>query len=386
MNPFPILPLDRRQDSKLCYKLDRTQFLEEGRQDIELLYQPIIDLKKKKVARVEALVRFLDDGEMTSPDKVLPFLSSEEIIQVNFAVLKRASQDIRRWQRQGLSVQVSVNIEIFQLEDPNFAQRVLRILKNENVSPRSLSFEILEGNDQEISSQMLRQINELRQEQITFALDDIGSAYSGLARIRDLPIDALKLDKDFVSAIHENPQHLKFIQALSALSHSLDKKFIVEGVEDFTVLNALRRLGVSLIQGYVFSKPIPADQIPLYLCDLSIPPHSNTLRSNDWLGAYAEILRERERLIAMTHHAPEMLNPKIIHQISNTVMESCLLMAPHIYNLYYQLRSLISHAAAFQESIKNDDLIEKIEQGYRELLMAIENKMCEEIYDKHRTQ
>lgn len=348
-----------------------------AKSNIHALYQPIIDLTQGKVVRVEALVRFEADNQLISPDKVLPYLQPEEIIQINFAVLKQAAHDLRLWQQQGLNFKVSVNVEIFQLENPEFAQSVLRILDRENIAPQHIALEILEGSNLEISRQMIDQINMLRQKNMTFSLDDVGSAYSGLARIKNLPIDTLKLDGIFVRDLYQKPQDLNFIQALSALSRSLGKSLIVEGVEDVTILNALRRLDVTLIQGYVFSRPITAQEIPQFICKLSIPSYEKVLKPNDWIGAYAEILHERERLTAMIRHAPDMLDRQNIKRLPNKIIEACVLMVPKIHHHYCQQMALISQIAAFPDNLINDDTIERIEQGYRILLMEIEKQIYE---------
>lgn len=355
-----------------------------ARPNIYVLYQPIIDLKKGKVVRVEALVRFKDDDQLISPDKVLPYLQPEEIIQINFTVLKQAAHDLSLWQKQGLNLKVSVNVEIFQLENPEFAQTVLRILERENIAPQHIALEILEGSNLEISRQMIDQINMLRQKNMTFSLDDVGSAYSGLSRIKNLPIDTLKLDGMFVRDLYQKPQDLNFIQALSALSRSLGKNLIVEGVEDVKILNALRRLDVTLIQGYVFSRPITAQAIPQFICKLQITSYQKILKPNDWIGAYAEILHERERLTAMIRHAPDMLDRQNIKKLPNKIIEPCLLMVPKTYHLYCQQMALISQAAAYPDNLFNDDTIERIEQGYRILLMEIEKQIYEANHDQLR--
>ncbi|MBE7564074.1 EAL domain-containing protein [Acidithiobacillus sp. HP-6] len=382
--PIPSQPAQSSPGSFSMLQERNNHYQPVARPNILVLYQPIIDLKKGKVVRVEALVRFEADDQLISPDKVLPYLQPEEIIQINFAVLKQAAHDLSLWQKQGLNFKVSVNVEIFQLENPEFAQSVLRILDRENIAPQHIALEILEGSNLEISGQMIDQINMLRQKNMTFSLDDVGSAYSGLARIKNLPIDTLKLDGIFVRDLYRKPQDLNFIQALSALSRSLGKSLIVEGVEDATILNALRRLDVTLIQGYVFSRPITAQEIPQFICNLQIPSYQNILKPNDWIGAYAEILHERERLTAMIRHAPDMLDRQNIKKLPNKIIEPCVLMSPKTYHLYCQQMALISQAAAYPDNLFNDDTIERIEQGYRILLMEIEKQIYEANHDQLR--
>lgn len=364
---------------------DIDRFYSESSPKIHVLYQPIIDLQKEKVVRVEGLVRFQDQGQLISPDKVLPFLHQEAVTRINFSVLKQAARDLRLWKNLGLNFKVSINVEIYQMENPNFAHTILRILGRENISPQDIALEILEGNDLEISTRMMDQMRVLRQEKMTFSLDDVGSAYSGLTRIKNLPVDSLKLDGGFVRDLHQKPDDLTFIQALSALSRSLGKAFIVEGVEDAALLNALRRLDVTLIQGYVFSRPISAEEIPQYICNLRIPRHSDVLQPGDWIGAYAEILHERERLTAMLRHAPEMLDRRYIKKQPDEIMESCLLLTPHIYQLYCQQRMFVSQAAGLHPQILNAGMIDKIEQGYRTLLLEIEKQIPEVNHEKPGT-
>ena len=352
-------------------------------QNIQVLYQPIVDLAKGKVFRVEALVRFQAEGMLVSPDRVLPFLNSNEIHQISLAVLKKAARDLRAWQGSGLDLQASINIEIGQLDNPHFCASVLQIIYDENIPPKSVVLEILEGKDQELSPEMLRQISKLKTNHISISLDDVGSAYSGLSRIKKIPADSLKLDKYFVDDLHFNPSGLNFIQSILALGHALGKKFIVEGVEDIKTLNALRRLGVSLIQGYVFFKPITAQEIPIFLCGLKIPEYRAFLEPGDWIGAYAEILHEKDRLTAMLRHAPEMLDGKNI-KLPGGNLESCLLMAPYIYNLYGQQRTLIYQSISLLLSAKDDRPIERIEHGYQLLLHEIEKKICEVNDDEAR--
>lgn len=345
--------------------------------DIDVLYQPIVDLKKSKVIKVEALVRFIRDGGLLAPGEVLPYLNAEQISKINWRVYKQAVRDVRFWHGLGVDIKVSVNIEIFQLQEPTFAKKILKILNEECVSPSCLILEILEGRDLKISSEIVIQMIELRRSGVQFALDDVGCAYSGLTRIKDLPVDVLKLDRSFIEDIYTRPGNLNFVQAIFALSRSLSKELVVEGVEDFVILSALDRLGISQVQGYVFSKPLKAADIPSAICDVRVPQRSVNVAPNDWIGAYAELLHERERLTAMLRYAPEMLDSRSINDTKDNILEACFIMVPTIYSYYCQQRFLISRAKVFHDPSSREAKLTSIEEGYKVLLELVQEKILQ---------
>jgi diguanylate cyclase (GGDEF)-like protein/PAS domain S-box-containing protein len=234
--------------------LDRHEFV--------LHYQPQIDLETGAITGVEALVRvMLGDRGLVPPLQFVPI--AEEcglIVPIGLWVLREACTQFRSWINVGLRpTSISVNISAWQLRADGFFESVCAILKETQMEPRFLEFELTESVLIEGAS-TISILEALKSMGVRLAIDDFGTGYSSLSYLRKLPIDALKLDQTFVHEITADPESAPIARAVISMGNSLKKRIIAEGVETREQLDFLRGQNCPEGQGFYFSKPVAAEQ------------------------------------------------------------------------------------------------------------------------------
>lgn len=160
-------------------------------------------------------------------------------------------------------VLMSVNVSICQLTSQSFAEVVRDVLSETGLPPQLLKLEVTESLLMQNPDHTIELLNQLRATGITIGIDDFGTGYSSLAYLHQMPLDILKIDRSFVSRMHESEKHVAIIRSIVALANSLQLKIIAEGVETAEQLKQLGELGTHMVQGYYFSKPKPADEAEL---------------------------------------------------------------------------------------------------------------------------
>ncbi|WP_051713374.1 putative bifunctional diguanylate cyclase/phosphodiesterase [Spirillospora albida] len=240
--------------------------------EFTLNYQPVVDLNTGEAHAVEALLRWTPPGRAAiPPDRFIPIAEeSGLIVPIGAWVLDRACADVGRWYRRH-GVSVTVNVSGRQLREPAFSATVLDALRRHRLPERALILEITEsmllaGTPAE-TRRVVATLTALREQGIRIALDDFGTGYSSLAYLRVLPVDILKIDRAFATGVEDREQReaRAFTKAILTLSSSLDLRAVVEGVESREQAEALREMGCPLAQGYLFSRPVPADEIDAFL-------------------------------------------------------------------------------------------------------------------------
>ncbi len=240
---------------------------------LALHYQPVVNLLTGDVRAVEALLRFTTpEGLRVSPAEFVPVAEEIGLIgRIGAWVLERACTDAGRWHAEhGLSV--TVNVSGRQLRDPAFADDVLAALRRTGLPGPALVLEITEtvlvtatGDETEAVS---RKLARLRAHGIRIAIDDFGTGYSSLAYLRTLPVDILKIDRVFVERAESGPlvsQDRALLRAVLELAKSLYLEPIAEGVETAAQADALRQLDCHHAQGFLFARPVPAEEIDTLL-------------------------------------------------------------------------------------------------------------------------
>jgi diguanylate cyclase (GGDEF)-like protein len=234
--------------------------------ELRLVYQPILDLEDGRPAGLEALVRWQHpDRGLLGPGAFLPVARDSGLLPgVTTWVLRAAVEQLRRWADAGDGVAlplVHVNIPAVQLTDPSFADRVLRLLEETGVEPGRLCLEVTEDALVDVSGPGLELLGRLRESGVAIALDDFGTGYSSLSQLRELPVDVLKIDLSFISRLTREPADATIVRTIIELAHGLGLRATAEGVETQEQVQALRRLGCDRGQGYLFSRPVPADEV-----------------------------------------------------------------------------------------------------------------------------
>ena len=228
--------------------------------EFELHYQPLFDLKDRSITGFEALLRWNPPGgEMVMPAE---FISAAEesglIVPLGEWVLREAFRQARNWQSPGRPLTMSVNVSANQLARPTFVERLRRLLLESGLDPSLVELEVTETVIIEGSGEALDQIAALG---VGIAIDDFGTGYSGLAYLKRLPIDTLKIDQSFVRDLTIDPDDAAIVTAITAMARSLNVDVVAEGVETEEQLAELVRLGCRRAQGYLLAKPMPAPAI-----------------------------------------------------------------------------------------------------------------------------
>lgn len=242
-------------EHKLRRALELNQF--------ELHYQPKMGLKTRRIEGAEALIRWRDpDTGIVSPGAFLPLLESTGlIVDVGDWVLRQAAADCQAWQRLGVpTVRVAVNISPLQLTLADFAQRFTSLTHGWVSGRCGLDIEITEGTLLEGADAEIRMLEELRTTGVRIAIDDFGTGYSSLARLSVLPIDTLKIDRSFVSGLPQDRTARTLVETIMALARAFDMDVVAEGVETREQLDLLTSINCDQAQGYLMSRPVPADQ------------------------------------------------------------------------------------------------------------------------------
>ena len=233
------------------------------REEFIVYYQPKVDLATGTIISAEALLRWKHpDWGLVSPSEFIPILEETgQIEQVGEWVLKTVCTQIRAWQNAGMPpLNVAVNLSGRQLQRNNLSVTIARILEETGLDPRFLELEVTESmlmHDPQYAVDMLMQIR--AKGVVHIDVDDFGTGYSSLSYLKRFPIDALKLDKSFVDGLPHDEDDIAICRAVIALAHNLKLRVIAEGVENDEQLAFLHHNGCDVIQGYIVSRPLPAD-------------------------------------------------------------------------------------------------------------------------------
>ena len=247
-------------ESSLRRAVERNEFL--------LHYQPKLDLRTGAIAGVEALVRWQHpDWGMVSPAQFIPLAEeSGLIVQIGEWVLKTACEQNKRWRDEGIApLRVAVNLSARQFMQKTLLGDVARIIAQSGLTPDCLELEITESLVMTNPEHATETLHKLKAMGISLSIDDFGTGYSSLAYLKRFPIDCVKIDRSFIKDIPIEADDMAITKGIIALGHSLRLKIIAEGVETKEQQDFLRSNGCDEMQGFLFSKPLPAEQITALL-------------------------------------------------------------------------------------------------------------------------
>jgi diguanylate cyclase (GGDEF)-like protein len=234
------------------------------KREFEVFYQPQIHLPTGSLSGVEALLRWKHPSlGYISPSAFIPILEDMGIIEdVGDWVIQEAIRQLEAWHRAGLKgLRVAVNVSALQFSRSEFANSVARRLRTASIQPADLELEITESTLMTDFAHGLRQLTLLRSLGILIALDDFGTGHSSLAYLQQLPIQRLKIDQMFVKRITQAGERPPLLASIIQMGHGLDCSVIAEGVETIDQARALAAMRCTEIQGYLFSKPLPAGDL-----------------------------------------------------------------------------------------------------------------------------
>lgn len=248
--------------------------------EFEVFYQPKMALDTGRVIAVEALLRWRHRQRgMISPALFLPFAEQTGFIrEITPWVLDAVVRQLARWQEAGLDIVVSANLSALDLLDPALGKRVKDLLERHEVPAGRLCLEITESalmGDPALALEHLAQLAALG---VKLSIDDYGVGQASLAYLKILPVNELKLDRSFITAITESPKNSAIVQSTIMLSHALGLTVVAEGVETPAELHWLKENGCDIAQGYGIARPMPAGQLLDWIASFSAAAHAGVLQ------------------------------------------------------------------------------------------------------------
>jgi diguanylate cyclase (GGDEF)-like protein len=262
---------DRAMHAKALKRLRTEMDLRHAveRNEFQLYYQPLISLTTGRITELEALLRWHHpERGLVPPLDFIPLAEETGlIVPIGTWVLTEACRQMREWQREfpqtagAQPLALSVNLSVKQFAQRDFVERVAETIKASGLDPRSLKLEITESFVIDDARGTRGMLEELRRLGVQIYLDDFGTGYSSLAYLHTLPLDAIKIDRSFVTGMETGATQLQLVQTVRALAQNIGVVAVAEGVETDGQLRTLRALGCESAQGYLFSKPVGAEEI-----------------------------------------------------------------------------------------------------------------------------
>ena len=245
-------------ESKLRQALEKEQFV--------LHYQPKVELETRGIVGVEALIRWQSpELGLVPPLQFIPLLEETGLIlQVGSWALRRASLEHRGWVERGLKPRVAVNVSPIQLRQRDFVAVVEQAIID-GLAPTGIDLEITESLIMEDIEANIAKLSAVGGLGIKVAIDDFGTGYSSLGYLAKLPVHSLKIDRSFISAMHKDANAMTLVSTIVSLAHALRLRVVAEGVETEEQAKMLGLLKCDEMQGYLFSKPLPRDEITALL-------------------------------------------------------------------------------------------------------------------------
>jgi EAL domain-containing protein (putative c-di-GMP-specific phosphodiesterase class I) len=250
--------MDANMKARRKLELGLRRALEHG--EFVLSYQPVVNLSRNEIESCEALLRWNHpERGLVSPSEFIPL--AEEIgliVELGEWVIRRACQDAAKWPAH---IGVAVNLSPTQLSSRNLVPMILNALSTSRLEPHRLELEITEEVLMQNTETTVKTLHQLRSLGIRFSLDDFGTGYSSLKYLLSFPFDKIKIDRCFVKNLGQESESAAIVKAVASLAHSLKITTTAEGVETEVQLDHVRKLGCTDVQGFLFSPPVPAQEL-----------------------------------------------------------------------------------------------------------------------------
>lgn len=242
------------------------------RDEFELYYQPIISLDTASLSGFEALVRWNHPQRgLVPPNEFIPISESTSlIIPMTVKILHTACSQVVKWQAMANTAEplsIAVNLSGKHFGHPALVEQIKTVIAETGINPESLKLELTESAVMDNAETAILMLKQIKETGVRVSIDDFGTGYSSLSYLHRFPIDLLKVDRSFVSAMEENTENGEIVRTVIALAKALNLKVVAEGIESIHQFHQLRILGCEFGQGYLFSKPLPVSDIERLLAD-----------------------------------------------------------------------------------------------------------------------
>lgn len=303
--------------------------------ELRLHYQPIVELPSTAVRSVEALVRWQHpDRGLLAPGEFVPVAEqSGLIVPLTKWVLTEALRQSRAWSDEGRPLRIAVNVGAKALaKSVELPALVGSLLRASGVDPDLLALEVTETDVMTDAEHAIACLRELKALGVRIELDDFGTGYSSLAYLQKLPLDAVKIDRSFITPLFEDAGTSAIVRAAIELSHALGLETIAEGVEDQAVVEMLSAMGCDTAQGYVFARPMPADKLGFWLAarakiETATAPIPPTRVPNGSAGGTVLVVDDEHPFRLSAHRILSAQGYRVLH--AATASEALRLCATH---------------------------------------------------------
>ncbi|GEM_PF-631492 len=302
-----------------------------------LHYQPRVDFNTGKIVAMEALIRWKRAGEgLILPTSFIPLAERSGLISdIGTWVLRTACQQAKKWNQMGQNMRMAINLSPRQFMQHDLLDTITRILDDEDLDPNCLELEITENSLVRDADRCIEILKEFRMLGGTVSIDDFGTGYSSLSYLKNFPVDILKIDKVFTRDITTEPDHAAITLAVISLAHSLSLRVVAEGVEEQAQFDFLRSRGCDELQGFYFSKPLPANEITEMLNEgwcLEVESESGNPATtlllvdddDEMLSHMGVMLRDQGYRILMASSGEEALNMMARHNVGVVVSDEVM--------------------------------------------------------------
>ncbi|MDZ8259162.1 EAL domain-containing response regulator [Nostoc sp. ChiQUE01b] len=230
-------------------------------QEFEIYYQPIVEIASGKIVGAESLLRWESpELGMIYPTEFIPLAESTGlIVPIGKWVLKKVCKQIKSWRDAGIhSLNVAVNLSVIEFNQPDFIHNIVNFISVNNLEPHDLELELTESMIMQDVNSAIATMSKLQSLGVKIAIDDFGTGYSSLIYLKNLPINTLKIDRYFIHNVANDSQKSAIAKALIQMAHNLNLDVVAEGVETEVELGFLRQHNCNSMQGFLFSRPLPA--------------------------------------------------------------------------------------------------------------------------------
>lgn len=263
--------------------------------ELKLFYQPKIEVKRNAVSGVEALIRWAhkDHGSI-APEQIADLAEKSGLIHnLTEWVVSESFRQSAKWHRSGVLLPVSVNLSVWNIQNPGFVAVVRRALAQWRLPAELVEFEITENAMIVDPARAHRTLDRLSELGLSFSVDDFGTGFSSLAYLQRLPVGTVKIDRSFVRDMHENEFDRSIVQSTIDMAHNLGLRTVAEGVEEEVTREMLAEMGCDELQGFLFAKPLSANSLETWLAKTSFVVDHNldysSVKSMDSLPPIAKV-------------------------------------------------------------------------------------------------